>query len=191
VKKPNPAPYRWNPQHAASVLAAYGLTPRDAPAHANAKALVVARVGADTASSDTAGALHARSGGCVFYLRDGDRVTGLFGFIPLKPEGLAALQADRFDGVRPPLNWVSEPQDPLAVIYGWVFVGSTARSAAAVVAGAMALREQLPAISWYARAATDDGLRFLTRRMGYAPLAASATGLLCSAPFDKELEVAA
>jgi hypothetical protein len=191
LKTPNAAACRWNPDEATRLLQGFGLEPKRGAARLDARALAVTRIGPDIAPAQMAQSLNEKTGGCIFYQRSVTRIIGLLGFIPLRPEGLVALEADDFDGVDPPLQFVAAPGDLLAAVYGWVFVGSTPRAAATVISGMIAIRESLPLIPFYGRCATEEGRRVVTGRMGYVPVPGSRSGLVLNTPVNKELEVAA
>jgi hypothetical protein len=125
------------------------------------------------------------------YLKAG-QLAGALAVIPLRPQGLAALMDDRFDGVRPDLALVARPGEQVAAIYGWGIVGAGPRSRAAVLRGVDRLRRNLlPELPWYCRAATGDGARVILGRLGYAPVAGSASGLFVSQPLTTPLRRAA
>lgn len=121
-----------------------------------------------------------------------DGFAGALAIIPLRSQGLAALRADRFNGVQPDLELVARPGERVAAIYGWGIVGSGPRSRAAVLRSVDRLRRELTfEIPWYCRAATDDGARVILGRLGYAPAQGSASGLFLSPPLSAPLRRAA
>lgn len=128
----------------------------------------------------------------AFAYLDRGELVGALAIIPLRAQGLAALEADRFDGVRPDPDHLARPGEPAAAIYGWGIVGAGPRSRAAVLRGVDRLRRELLFdLPWYCRAATDDGARVILGRLGYAPVAGSTSGLFVSQPQTSPLRRAA
>ena len=156
------------------------MTAEDLPAIG---AMADALIGPGIAPGEVIDAVAERSQ-CSLFVHDRAGVLGgALAIIPVNPVGLAALEADRFDGTNPPIDGVARPGEPLAGIYGWGFVGVSLRATAAVVSGMHRLRvETYPRLPFFGRAATDAGRKVMEGRLGYGLQPGTASGLYHNLP---------
>ena len=119
-----------------------------------------------------------RTGSTVFVFRQCDDLTGVLAMIPVTPEGCAAILEDRFDARNPPEGLLCAPGDELGAVYGWGLAGVTRRASAAVMMGAMALRDAYPEVPFFSRTATAAGAKVVRGRMGYSPYPGAPDDLL-------------
>jgi hypothetical protein len=144
-------------------------------------------------STETFALAHRRTGGAsMFVHRLNGEIDGAFAMLPLRRSGLDALNAHSFNAKEPDWNQVAKAGEDPAAIYGWGFAASTRRAAAAVVRGAMLIREEaFGGIPWFTRAATPAGAKVILGKMGYRPFAGSDSGMLWSPPATVQREHAA
>jgi hypothetical protein len=119
-----------------------------------------------------------RTGSAVFVYRQDAEITGVLAILPLRPEGLDAVERHLFDAKNPPDALLCAPGDPLASLYGWGFSGRTRKASALMLTGALRLREHLHGIPFFTRAATPAGAKVLHGRMGYVPYPGAPDDLL-------------
>lgn len=98
--------------------------------------------------------------------------------IPINPEGRRAIEEHCFDPRNPPNEYLSQPGDPFAAVYGWGIAGLTRRASATVVQGVKALRDHFKDVPFYTRTATEAGRRVVCGRLGYAPFPGAPDDLL-------------
>lgn len=181
-----------NPEAIRQCVARDGLTPMNGAVLPAAGELAGTQVGSGIVRRADFLAVDAISGCTAFAYLGPDGLAGALAVIPLRIQGLAALAADRFNGVQPDLDLVARPGEAAAAIYGWGIVGAGPRSRAAVLRAVDRLRREITSeVPWYCRAATHDGARVILGRLGYAPVAGSASGLFVSHPLVQPLRRAA
>ena len=181
-----------NPDAIRQCVARDGLVPMNGAVLPAAGELAGAAVGPSIVRRADFLAVDTISGCTAFAYLGREGFAGALAVIPLRRQGLEALRADRFNGVRPDLDMVARPGEAAAAIYGWGIVGSGPRSRAAVLRAVDRLRRELTfEVPWYCRAATDDGARVILGRLGYAPVPGSASGLFVSEPLSLPLRRAA
>ena len=119
-------------------------------------------------SSDVLSALHNLTGITAWVF--GDPIEGLVISVPLSPEGLDAVQENKFVPQNlPDTNYVAAAGTPCAGVYIGIYAGETKAARKAVMSGAgiirMAVFAQVPC---FARAATEDGARSM-QSLGWQP----------------------
>ncbi len=178
---------------ARAISALVDLFPATPAEMAPARALAAELIGPYVVSEETFGYAHARTGGASMFVHRLDgAVDGAFAMVPLRRSGLHALHHHRFDAKNPDWDQVAEAGEEPAAIYGWGFAASTRKAAAAVVRGAMLLRDEaFPNIPWFTRAATPAGAKVILGKMAYRPFNGSDSGMLWSPPVDLQREHAA
>lgn len=119
-------------------------------------------------TSDVLAALHDLTGITAWVFAD--PIEGLVISVPLSPEGLDAVQDNRFvPQDLPNTTFVAAAGTPCAAVYIGIYAGETKAARKAVMSGAgvirMAVYAQVPC---FARAATDDGARSM-ESLGWQP----------------------
>lgn len=142
------------------------------------RAIAAELISPHVALSATFRRVQAQTGSAVFVTRHQGEVTGVLGVVPLRPEGLRAVQSHLFDPKNPPEEYLCAPGDSFPGLYGWGFSAKTRKASAMVVIGAMTLREYLGDIPFFTRAATPAGVKVICGRMGYAPYPGAPDDLL-------------
>lgn len=151
---------------------------------AQVRALAARLISPNVASERSLRAIHRRTGYGVYVTRGEGEVTGFLAFVLVDPAGLAAIEADAFDPLRPQLEYVVPAGEEPAAVYCWGIAASTPRTAARLVQGSWAARAALPDRPYFVRAATDAGRRLLTRNMNFTPYPGSESGLLWWPVYD-------
>lgn len=146
------------------------------------RALAAELIGPGVVEADVLRAVAAHAGYGAYVVREGGSVIGLLSMILLNPAGVQALREDVFDALHPRLDHVAANGSEPAAVYGWGVAGATREAAKTVVAGSALVLEVIP-VPYFARAATEAGLRMLTR-LGFAPYPNSPSGLLWRDPRD-------
>lgn len=173
-------------------LETFGVFPARSDEFTRGRAIAADLISPDVASEEAFAAVHNRNGAGVFVYRQDGLAQGFLGVILLRASGLARIEADDFNAVEPDLDDVCCAGEEPAAVYGWGFAATTARAAGAMVMGLMALRDRAGLnVPFFCRAATPAGAKVILGKMGYAPLAGSATGLLVRYPETDSLEAAA
>lgn len=119
-------------------------------------------------SAEVLAALHDMTGITAWVFAD--PIEGLVISVPLSPEGLEAIQDNRFVPQElPDSDHVAAAGTPCAGVYIGIYAGETKAARKAVMSGAgvirMAVYAQVPC---FARAATDDGARSM-ESLGWRP----------------------
>ncbi|MCR9270609.1 MAG: hypothetical protein ACX94B_07885 [Henriciella sp.] len=118
-------------------------------------------------SPETLTRLHGLTGLTAWVF--GDPIEGLVISVPLSPEGLDAVQENRFVAMSPDNAFVAAAGEPCAACYIGIYAGETKAARKAVMSGAgvirMAVFAQVPC---FARAATEDGARSM-ESLGWKP----------------------
>ncbi len=173
-------------------LESFGVFPARSDELSRGRAIAAELISPDVAAEETFAAVHDRNGAAVFVYRQDGLAQGFLGVILLRASGLAKIEADSFNGVAPDIDDVCEAGEEPAAVYGWGFAATTARASGAMVLGLMALADRAGLnVPFFCRAATPAGAKVILGKMGYAPLAGSATGLLVRYPVNDTLEAAA
>ncbi len=124
-------------------------------------------VGDQLISPETLRRLHGLTGLTAWVF--GDPIEGLVISVPLSPEGLDAVQANKFVAMSPDNAFIAAAGTPCAGCYIGIYAGETKDARKAVMSGAgvirMAVFAQVPC---FARAATDDGARSM-ESLGWQP----------------------
>ncbi len=145
--------------------------------------LAASLIGPGITPLGTLRSVQRRCGLAAFVRHDGEALVGVFVFLLLNARGRAAVLADDFDGLAPPLDHLAVPEDRPSAYYGWGFAATTPEARAAVVAGADVLRKGVLAdLPFFCRAATEAGRRAVTLKLGYRDLPGSTSGLLWAPP---------
>ena len=163
-----------------AVLARCALTSARADQVAEIHDFAARLIGPGIASTATLARVHALSGAALFHTREQGELTGALAVIILSPDGLAAVEVDRFDGVALDAKHLAKPDERAAGVYAWGVAATTALAGRRVIAGARAIGRlaedgRLPC---FARAATTVGRRLLLQRLTFRPLPQSRSGLL-------------
>ncbi len=180
--------FAGDPTALPSDLSAIGLS---IPVHdelADARAIAARLIGSHIASLETFHAVAKRNPTSLMVYHEQGVVTGLLGFLLLRPPALYNLATDKFDAVNPDLDLLTEPNEEPLAAYGWGLAATSLRAAAVVLNGANLFRELMPSIPFFARAATPDGRRILCGRLGYTPFPRNTSGLLWSPSREKGTE---
>ena len=175
----------------AAVLGSLGLQSAALNELHEARAVAERLIGPSIVSLPALERVHRQTrGGAVFVHRSGRDLAGVLAFLPLSRDGLDAIQSDRLDARAPAPGHVAKYGDEPEAVYLWGGAGSTRQSSAVLIRGAVAVRDDVyPLTPFYSRAATPDGARLLTGRLGYRPLASA--NLFWSPPRRHALERAA
>jgi hypothetical protein len=141
------------------------------------RALAAELINPQIASEEALRAIHARNGAGLYVVREEGVVTGMLALVLLNEAGFHALLDDTFAALNPALEHVAGRTEEPAAIYGWGVAGANRAAAATAALAAQASCEISPC-PFFARAATEAGLRLLTRRMMLTLYPGSASGLL-------------
>jgi hypothetical protein len=159
-------------------LAPVGLSAADGLECDAGRAIAADLISPHVALAATFRRVQERTESTVLVFRQDDEVVGVLGMVPLRPEGFEAIQRHLFDPKNPPEEFLCAPGDPFPAMYGWGFAARTRRASAAVVLGAMMLRDRYPDIPFFTRAATPAGVKVICGRMGYAAYPGAPDDLL-------------
>jgi hypothetical protein len=163
--------------------ARFDLHPAQSQDFAEARAFAARLIGERLAEAALIEAVHTRSGAGLFVAKARGRVTGALALALLSPAGLAAVETDGFDAVRPDLLHIAARDAEPAGVYAWGVAAADARVGRRLVAAARAVSlRACPHLPCFGRAATPAGWRLLVERLGARPLPVSRTGLLRLSP---------
>lgn len=136
-------------------------------------------IGPDIVTPEGLQMVHERSGAGLFVVRDEEELTGVLAIILLSAQGLAAIEADRFDALSPDPAHVARFDEEPAALYGWGIAATRKFVARRLVDGLSLLANGVIGhMPYFARAATPAGARLLIERIGFRPYPGSQTGLL-------------
>lgn len=119
-------------------------------------------------TSDVLTTLHDLTGITAWVFAD--PIEGLVISVPLSPEGLDAVQDNRFvPQDLPDTSYVAAAGAPCAAVYIGIYAGETKAARKAVMSGASVIRMAVYAqVPCFARAATEDGARSM-QSLGWQP----------------------
>lgn len=165
-----------------TILEPIGMFDAEAAELPRVRELAARLIGPCIAEEDVLRAIHDRSGYGVYVVREAGRVAGTLALIFLNREGLAAIEADAFDPLHPPVEMAVLPDEEPACVYAWGIAADTREAAGVLVAGSWALGAAVPNQPFFVRAATEAGRRLLIDKMDFTPYPASSTGMLWTGP---------
>lgn len=168
----------YDPLEFSSVVAALGLDVASEEQCIQGRAIAAELISPHVASAAALLNVQVKTGSSVFIHRSGKEIDGVLAMVALTPDGLEAVLEGGFDTREPEDRFVCGPGDAFAGVYGWGLAGRTRRASAAVILGAMALRDHYPAIPFFSRTATPAGAKVVRGRMGYAPFPGARDDLL-------------
>jgi len=168
----------YDPLEFSSVVAGHGLDVASDEECIQGRALAAELISPHVASAAVLLNVQVKTGATVFVHRSGGGIDGVLAMVALTPDGLRAVLEGRFDTRNPDDSFVCAPGDAYAGVYGWGLAGRTRRASAAVMLGAMALRDHYPALPFFSRTATAAGAKVVRGRMGYAPYPGAPDDLL-------------
>ena len=124
-------------------------------------------VGDQLISPETLRRLHGLTGLTAWVF--GDPIEGLVISVPLSPEGLAAIEANKFIAMSPDNAYVAAAGALCAGCYIGIYAGETKAARKAGMSGAGVIRMAVfPQVPCFARAATEDGARSM-ESLGWQP----------------------
>jgi len=159
-------------------LAPLGMTEASAGELGAIRALAAGTISPDVASEDALHALHRRTGYGFYVAREGGSIGALIALALLNQAGFTAIRGEKFNSLAPSLDHAARADEEPVAVYGWGIAAATREAAMTVVDGGWAVLTALPEQPFFARAATDAGLRLLTQKMRFVPYPGSTTGLL-------------
>lgn len=165
-------------------LARLNVQPARAEEIEAARALGAALIGPAIVTPEALRDVQEWSGSALFVTRDKDdgSLTGVAAVLLMSAQGLAALEAERFDGRDPDLAHVAEVGDEPSAVYVWGLAAIRKMAGARLTAGLLAMGDlATPHLPYFGRAASDTGLHLLIRT-GFVPCPGSPSGLLRRAP---------
>jgi len=142
-----------------------------------ARALAASLINPAIASEESLRTLYARAQAGFYVVREYQGVTGVLALAFLNRAGLEALTGETFDPLTPRIEHVAAWYEEPAAIYGWGVAGANRTAAAIASLGSQTACELSPC-PFFARAATEAGLRLLERRLHLVPYPGSPSGLL-------------
>ncbi|HYG25345.1 MAG TPA: hypothetical protein VD906_00405 [Caulobacteraceae bacterium] len=156
---------------------------------AKARELAARLINPGVASTAALLAIHARTGYGIYVVREAGEVTGFVALVFLNAAGLAAVETDTFNTLRPSLDHITAAGEEPVACYGWGVAAATREAAAICIAGCQAAAKAMP-FAYFARAVTPSGHRALTEKVGFVPYPGSKSGLLWLSPNRKSRSAA-
>lgn len=158
-----------DPERICSVAALFGLSPATLPQIQSGRRLAAQLISNDLTSVDLLTAVQRITSSSLFVFTEAGAVTGVLGFFPARPAGVAALDAGEFDARAFDLDIVARPGETPAGVYAFGVAASTKAAGSAIIRGSAAIQEALLwALPIYTRVATEDGARVLLGGLGFA-----------------------
>ena len=171
-------------------LAGIGMTPASSHELGAVRDLAARLISPDIAQAEALRSVHRRTGYGFYVAREGGVLSAVMALVLLNGAGLAAVQAETFDALRPDPVHAVTPFEPPQAVYGWGIAAATRESAGVLVASSWAVLDVVPR-PFFVRAATDAGRRMLTDKMSFVPYPGSRTGLLWWDAVDRQRRRAA
>ena len=179
-------PKSWahlDPQAMVEVALEAGLRPAVGEEIAIARDLAAELMKHDVVSIETIQAVQAIQPAAMLVCDDGDRITGVFGQLLLRPSAVRPLFDGSFDALNVDTDFLTRAGEPAALGYAWGLAASTKKAAAALILHGQLVRRRLfPNLTIFTRAVTPVGRHIALNRYGYVPLRHPDDDLLIRLP---------
>jgi len=137
----------------------------------------------EVVSIETILAVQAIQPAAMLVFEDGERITGVFGQLLLRPSAVRPLFDGAFDALNVDTDFLTRAGEPAALGYAWGLAASTKRAAASLILHGQLVRRRLfPNLTIFTRAVTPVGRHIALNRYGYQPLRHADDDLLIRLP---------
>lgn len=167
----------------ASLAASHGIVPASADDLPEMRDLAERLMNHKVASMEAYVAVQAVQPPAILVYREDGRMTGVFGRLFLREEGVRQLLDDRFDALDVDCDLLSREGERPAAMYAWGVACETRAAGVAILGGAGAIRSILfPVITAFTRAVTGAGRHVAMTRYGFRGLRHADDDLMVSEP---------